>query len=131
VKVGVVVRRHSSLLAVGWCLAGCVCTVPQGAQLAAAGWRAARGGGPPVDRAASTLPRAAARHTHHTAGAALSAGTSTSTGGRWQVEAAGQRGGLGFSQTSATGVRWVEGGTQAEMKRENRWGVLTDEGCEQ
>jgi hypothetical protein len=36
---------HCSLLAVAWCLAGCVCTVSQGAQLTAAGWRAARGGG--------------------------------------------------------------------------------------
>jgi hypothetical protein len=36
---------HSALLAVGRCLAGSVCTVLQGAQLRAAGRRAARGGG--------------------------------------------------------------------------------------
>jgi hypothetical protein len=32
------------------------------------------------------LPRAAARHTHHTARAVLSAGTSTNTGGRWHAD---------------------------------------------
>jgi hypothetical protein len=31
-------RESNSLLAVGWCLAGCVCMVSQSAQLAAAGW---------------------------------------------------------------------------------------------
>jgi hypothetical protein len=38
-------RVHTALLlAVGRCLAGYMCTVPQGAQLTAAGWRAAYGG---------------------------------------------------------------------------------------
>jgi hypothetical protein len=36
---------HSSLLAVGRCLAGCGCTVLQGAQLRGVGRRAVRGGG--------------------------------------------------------------------------------------
>ena len=38
-------HSSASILAVERCLVGCVCTVPQGAQLRAAGQRAAHGGG--------------------------------------------------------------------------------------
>ena len=46
---------HSALLAVGRCLAGWVCTVSQGAQVRAAGWRAARDGGTAHTRPRGTL----------------------------------------------------------------------------
>jgi hypothetical protein len=65
-------------------LAACVYTVPHGAQLRAAGWRAVRGGTAPCR---FYPPTAAARHTRHTSRAVLSTRTSTSTGGRWHADA--------------------------------------------
>jgi hypothetical protein len=80
------VREHTALLAVGRCLAGWVCTVSQGAQLTAAGWRAARGGWHCAYLLSSVSSHARRRDTHHTARAVLSAGTSTNTGGRWHAD---------------------------------------------
>jgi hypothetical protein len=63
----IIFRGHTQPpLAVGRCLAGCVQCHSSGAQLTAAGWRAARGGGTALEQAVSALPHAAARHTHHT-----------------------------------------------------------------
>jgi hypothetical protein len=67
-----------------WTVLGWVCTVSQGAQLTAAGWRAARGG-TALDQPVSAL-HAAARHTRHTSKTSRSAGTSTITGGRWRAD---------------------------------------------
>jgi hypothetical protein len=60
-------ERHTQLSACSGTVLDwvCVCTLPQGAQLRAAGWRAARGGTALVQAASS---HAAARHTRHTAG---------------------------------------------------------------